>query len=161
VACATSTAQANDSIGARSEDGPRFAADDGETITVAIWVPRETLCHRRIATAGFAALGIVTPDYIVPAGFLFTDGATVNYAGVDSVTYGALPVDGTSSLNRSGMMGVNSPTNFAGQSGTINATPPPAAVSVPTLQGARSARWAFCCSSWCEDSAAINSPIIG
>jgi len=91
--------------------------------------------HVLIATSAFAALGIVTPDYIVPAGFLFTNGATVDYAGVDSVTYGALPVDGVSSLNRNGTTGVNSPTNFAGQSGSIGAPPPPPSepLAVPTL----------------------------
>jgi hypothetical protein len=92
--------------------------------------------HVLIATSAFAALGIVTPDYIVPAGFLFTNGATVDYAGVDSVTYGALPVDGVSSLNRNGTTGVNSPTNFAGQSGSISAPPPPPPSepsAVPTL----------------------------
>ena len=34
-----------------------------------------------IATQGFANLGIVTPDFIIPSGFLFTNGGTVNYAG--------------------------------------------------------------------------------
>ena len=38
-----------------------------------------------IATQGFANLGIVTPDVIVPAGVLFVGGGTVNFAGVDSV----------------------------------------------------------------------------
>jgi len=63
-----------------------------------------------IATAGFAALGIVTPDYVVPAPFLFPGGGTIDYASVDIITYPALPTDGVSSLNRSGMVGVNSPT---------------------------------------------------
>jgi len=93
--------------------------------------------HVLIATPAFAVLGIVTPDYIVPAGFLFTNGGTVDYAGVDSVSYSALPVDGVSSLNRSGTTGVNSPTNFAGQSGTISAPPPPPPATpsaVPMLQ---------------------------
>ena len=96
--------------------------------------------HVLIATPAFASLGIVTPDFIVPAGFLFTHGATVDYAGVDSVTYSALPVDGVSSLSRSGTTGVNSPTNFAGESGTIGAPPPPpppsAPSAVPTLGNA-------------------------
>jgi hypothetical protein len=92
--------------------------------------------HVLIATPEFAALGIVTPDYIIPAGFLFINSATVNYAGVDSISYGALPADGVSSLNRDGTTGVNSPTNFAGQSGTIIAPAPPQPADpsgVPTL----------------------------
>jgi hypothetical protein len=86
-----------------------------------------------IATPGFAALGIVTPDYIVPAGFLFPGGGTVDYAGVDSVTYAALPVDGVTSISRSGATGVNSPQNFAGQTGSIPAAPPPSPPSVPAI----------------------------
>ena len=78
-----------------------------------------------IATQGFANLGIVAPDYIIPAGFLFTSGGTLNFANADSMTYGALPTDGVLSLGRSGTASVNSPKNFAGVSGTI---PAPAAL---------------------------------
>ena len=78
-----------------------------------------------IATPGFAALGIVTPDYLMPAGFLFVNGGTVDYAGVDSVTYAALPAGGVFSLDRNGTTGVNSPRNFADAMGTIPAPPPP------------------------------------
>lgn len=92
-----------------------------------------------IATPGFAALGIVTPDYPIPAGFLFTaGGASVNYAGVDSLTYATLPSDGVHSLGRNDAIGVNSPTNFAGQTGSIAPAPPPpppaAAASIPALE---------------------------
>ncbi|MBI1732498.1 MAG: calcium-binding protein [Gammaproteobacteria bacterium] len=76
-----------------------------------------------IATQGFADLGIVTPDFIVPSGFLFTGGGTVDFAGVDSVTYAALPTDGTHSVNRSGMTITSSPENFAGDSGTVPGNP--------------------------------------
>ena len=86
-----------------------------------------------IATPGFAALGIVAPDYIVPAGFLFVGGGTVNYAGVDILTLGALPTDGVTSLNRDGTTGVNSPRNFAGQTGSIPAAPPPASASASPI----------------------------
>ena len=88
-----------------------------------------------IATQGFANLGIVKPDYIVPSGFLFIDGGTVNYAGVDSVTYSALPTDGTSSINRSGTIGVNSPTDFAGFTGTIPGNPIAGTDSADNLTG--------------------------
>jgi len=74
-----------------------------------------------IATQGFVDLGIVTPDFIIPAGFLFTNGGTVNYANVDSVTYSALPTSGNLSLNRNGATGVNSPKNFSGVSGSVAA----------------------------------------
>jgi serralysin len=73
-----------------------------------------------IATQGFADLGIVTPDYIVPSGFLFINGGTVNYdAGADSVVYGPLPTDGTLSVDRTGATAVSSPTDFAGMTGHL------------------------------------------
>jgi hypothetical protein len=53
------------------------------------------------------------PDYIIPDGFLATDGGTINYAGVDQLTYGSLPTDGLMALERSGPS-QNTPTNFAG-----------------------------------------------
>jgi len=74
-----------------------------------------------IATQGFADLGIVTPDFIVPAGFLFTNGGTVNFGNVDFMPYTSLPTDGVLSLNRDLTTGVNSPKNFAGIAGTVAA----------------------------------------
>jgi hypothetical protein len=53
------------------------------------------------------------PDYIIPDGFLATDGGTLNYAGVDQLTYASLPTDGMMALERSGTT-VNTPINFAG-----------------------------------------------
>jgi serralysin len=81
-----------------------------------------------IATQGFADLGIVTPDYIVPAGFLFTSGGTVNFAGFDSVTYAALPSDGTHSVTDTGAVVTASPENFAGATGQMP-TPDPTTVN--------------------------------
>jgi len=73
-----------------------------------------------VATQGFANLGIVAPDFIIPSGFLFINGGTVNFPGMDSVSYSALPTDGTRSLNRDGTTGTNSPTDFAGVTGTVS-----------------------------------------
>ena len=78
-----------------------------------------------IGTTGFAALGLVTPDYIVPNGFLFTTNGSVNFAGVDSVSWTALPVDGVMSIDRFGAMAVNSPKNFAGATGSVSASSSP------------------------------------
>jgi serralysin len=72
-----------------------------------------------IATQGFANLGIATPDFIVPSGFLFTNGGTLDYANVDAITDGLLPTDGTHSNDRNGASQTNSPTDFAGQTGTV------------------------------------------
>ena len=88
-----------------------------------------------IGTQGFVALGIVTPDYVVPNGFLSLNNGTVNFAGVDSVTYVALPTDGTNSIDPNGSPGTNSPTNFAGASGTVPGGPvitPPGAPTITT-----------------------------
>jgi len=73
-----------------------------------------------MATQGFADLGIVTPDYVVPAGFLFTGGGTINFGhGADAVTYAALPTNGTQSVGRTGTVATASPTNFSGATGQL------------------------------------------
>lgn len=72
-----------------------------------------------VGTQSFAALGTVTPDFVVPDGFLFVTNGSVNYASVDSITYGVLPTDGVSSLSRDGEAFPNSPMNFAGVSAHI------------------------------------------
>jgi hypothetical protein len=76
-----------------------------------------------IATQGFADLGLVQPDYVVPNNFLFQPSGTVNYANVDQVNYTGLPGDGTTSINRNGVPQTNSPKNFAGQTGTVPGLP--------------------------------------
>jgi Ca2+-binding RTX toxin-like protein len=81
-----------------------------------------------IATQGFADLGLVTPDYILPqSAFLFLSGtATLTFSGSgDTLGFTNIPTDGTHSLNGSGLEQVNSPKNLAGVTGTIavNAAP--------------------------------------
>lgn len=76
-----------------------------------------------VATQGFADLGLVTPDYIVPNDFLFlTDGQAI-FPDMDELAYDSLPVSGTQSLDGSGATIANSPTNFAGQTGSIPGNP--------------------------------------
>src|SRR5574337_195947 len=58
--------------------------------------------HFLIATQGFAALGIVQPDYVVPNGFLYTPSGSINYAGVNFVSYQNLPTDGIHSIAADG-----------------------------------------------------------
>jgi hypothetical protein len=74
-----------------------------------------------IATQGFAALGLVTPDYVIPNGFLPLTNGTINYAGVDQVTYTALPTDGTSAINHNAVVVQNVARNFAGDAGSVAA----------------------------------------
>jgi hypothetical protein len=84
-----------------------------------------------IATQGFAALNLIAPDYVVPNGFLSSAGGTLNYAGVDQVTYPALPTDGSTALNRAGAPTPAVATNFIGQS--VAVTAPAAAVNYQGL----------------------------
>jgi hypothetical protein len=86
--------------------------------------------HILVATSGFGALaGGVTPDYLIPANFFATGGGTLNYAsGVSTWNYGTVPTDGVHSLLPNGSTAVNSPTNFAGNAGSVNL-----AAAVPML----------------------------
>ncbi len=83
-----------------------------------------------VATEGFAALGLIAPDYVIPNGFLSTDGGTVNFAGVDQVTYTSLPTDGVHALDRNRVPIQNVATNFAGASASVVPTSSPPATVV-------------------------------
>lgn len=88
--------------------------------------------HYLIATPAFAALpGAPTPDVIVdPTDVPIFDlnGDTVNRGTNDSLTFGPLPTNGTDSFDDVTGVGPNTPTNYAGDTGTVDASPPP---SVP------------------------------
>jgi hypothetical protein len=90
-----------------------------------------------IATPAFAALpGAPTPDRILPPGnipFFSTAGDTVSFVPYDSWNFGTVPTDGVNSLKRLGGPPANSPTNYAGQTGQVDAGSP--APSVPALNG--------------------------
>ncbi len=64
----------------------------------------------------------------MPNGFLPTNGGTLDYAGVETFTFSSLPTDGVTAINRSGATIQNVATNFAGQSVSVTATAPPAAI---------------------------------
>lgn len=72
-----------------------------------------------IATQGFADLGIVVPDYVIPNGFLQMPAGTVNFAQVSQVTYNALPNDGVRAITNTGLVIPNRATNFTGASGSV------------------------------------------
>jgi hypothetical protein len=85
-------------------------------------LPGNSINHKfLIGTQSFASLGIVTPDYVVPDGFLFQPNGSVNFSGVDIMTYSALPTNGVNALDRAGNIVVNAPTNFQGATGTVGA----------------------------------------
>jgi len=93
--------------------------------------------HLLLATASFAALpGAPTPDYIIPENFFDLESEHITYwlyAGAHmDFNIGDLTVDGIQSLNRNGnpdmtnppVLGVNSPTNFNDETGSVDASGP-------------------------------------
>jgi len=74
-----------------------------------------------VGTAGFAALGIVKPDYVVPNHFLSTTQGSLDFGEVDFVTYSSLPTDGVMALDHTKQPVPNVATNFAGQSASVTA----------------------------------------
>ncbi|MCC6196263.1 MAG: hypothetical protein IT518_17555 [Burkholderiales bacterium] len=76
-----------------------------------------------VATQGYAALGIVTPDFIMPDNFLPITGGTLSYAAVHQISFSSIPTDGASALSGTGDIVNNVATNFAGDFGSIVATP--------------------------------------
>lgn len=94
-----------------------------------------------IATQAFADLpGAPTPDRIIPGGlvpFFSISGDTISYDPWDSMTFGVgvLPTDGVTSLNFDLTTGTNSPTNYAGGTGSVDASGPPTCTGVNDCSG--------------------------
>jgi hypothetical protein len=94
-----------------------------------------------VGTESYAALpGVPAPDYIVPDGIIDPTGDTVIWWFYQTIEIppGVMPSDGVHSISvvdplaPSYSVEVNSPTNFAGETGTIEG---PAAVPALGLQG--------------------------
>lgn len=105
--------------------------------------------HFLVGTAAYAALaGVPAPDYVIPNGFFSTAGDTLTLQFADngaiSFTGAQLPTDGMHSLNRayggptsSGFTtAINSPTNFAGETGIV---PEPSSAALLLLGAAMAA----------------------
>jgi hypothetical protein len=86
--------------------------------------------HLLLATTSYAALsGVPTANYTIPDQFFDPLGDRINFAGGFSVRqFTSAPTDGVTSLNYTAggtlSMAVNSPTNFAGATGSLNLPPP-------------------------------------
>ena len=82
--------------------------------------------HLLLANQAFADLpGAPAPDQIVPIdNFFNVNGDTITYSPYDSLTFGLgqLPTDGVNSLTQTFATGANTPTNYAGQTGSVNAS---------------------------------------
>jgi hypothetical protein len=93
-----------------------------------------------VGTVGITNFGAPKPDHIIPSNFLPIAGGTISYFGLGDGPYTALPTDGV--LSRTWVGGgnaVNSPQNYAGQTGTIsipNLNSPPAITITSPLNGA-------------------------
>jgi hypothetical protein len=99
---------------------------DGNTFTFPSNSPSPTANrHLLLATAGFESLpGGVAPDFTIPSAFFDPLGDTINFVGADSITFTGLPTNGIDSLNDPGAsIATNSPTNFAGTTGSVNLVP--------------------------------------
>ncbi len=94
-----------------------------------------------VGTQSYAALpGVPAPDYVLPDGILDPTGDTVIWWFYQTIEIppGVMPDDGVHSIRvvdplvPSYTVEVNSPTNFAGETGTIEGPPVP---PVPTFHG--------------------------
>jgi hypothetical protein len=78
-----------------------------------------------VGTQAYADLpGVPAPDYVIPTNFFDPSGDTLSIEWYDTVTFsdGDLPTDGVHSMNPDLTSGVSSPTNFAGETGTVDLT---------------------------------------
>jgi hypothetical protein len=93
-----------------------------------------------VGSVSYAALpGVPAPDYIIPDGAINPAGDTIVWWFYQTIVIppGVMPSDGVMSITvddplvPSYTVGVNSPTNFAGETGIINEPPPPPPTPIP------------------------------
>jgi serralysin len=89
-----------------------------------------------IATPDFQAAAGIEPDFLMPASSIpvaSVDGVRMSLAPLTEFdfTAGTLPLDGVHSLNRDSGVAVATPTNFAGEVGTLS--PEPASVATAAM----------------------------
>jgi serralysin len=99
-----------------------------ETFTIPDDLPGSSTNRRfLLATPGFLAVAGIEPDFTIPAGFIELGVADeIDFADVDSFPLAGLPTDGALALQRGGATAAASPTNFAGEVGTIDLPEPEA-----------------------------------
>ncbi len=99
-----------------------------------------SFAHLLIATQGFANLpGAPTPDYILQDNFMAVSGDTITWHTYDVWNYPspALPIDGVMSIQKNLgtgqlILAANTPTNFSGDTGSVDAGGPPPPPAAPT-----------------------------
>ncbi len=124
-------------VGGFSINSSNIGNTQTNMFTIPTNLPSDSANHTfLIATAGVQAAGGPAPDYIMPNGFLFTAGGTLNFFGTNSGPYTALPIDGTMSrIWGGGNNLVNSPRNFAFQTGTVVVPEPTTMILTPVALG--------------------------
>ena len=107
------------------------ATGDQKSISFPRNLPSGATANKKllIATNSFAALGRVTPDFLIPDKFIPTGkGSVGDPFSVLAWVAGELPTDGVNALyikNLVKSVKANLATNFAGQSASITSPPPP------------------------------------
>jgi len=86
-----------------------------------------------LGTAGIDPAGGPAPDFVIPNNFLFANGGSISFFGVNSGSYTALPTDGALSRTWGDGNALNSPQNFAGMGGTV--VPEPSTFALFALSG--------------------------
>jgi hypothetical protein len=109
-------------------------SSDAESLTIGGSAAGDTTDeHYLIATQAFADLpNAPTPDHLIPSGsipFFSAGGDTIDYGPYDSWNFASIPTNGSDSLDRTSGVGINTPTNFAGETGTVDVS----TSTVPTM----------------------------
>jgi len=88
-------------------------------------LPSTATAGRRVllATRSFHLASSIVPDYVIPTRFLAVDGGSVDFAGVNALTYAALPGDGRLALRRGGAIAPGVAINFAGETAALSPLP--------------------------------------
>ena len=100
--------------------------------------------HFLVGTVSYVtAQGAVQPDYVIPDNFFLVSGDTIDYAGVDALTFamGELPLDGLLSLDAVGTTSPNSPTNFFDEQGQVVPEPSWTLLQAASLAALALIRW--------------------
>lgn len=92
--------------------------------------------HKRvlIASEGFAALGLVQPDFVIPNGFLQIPSGELDLAGAEGMIYANMPLDGEHAINFMGAVVPAVAINLAGQTAPVKVASVPSPATVTAIE---------------------------
>ena len=101
----------------------RTPTDAPKTMSFTSNLPSSSTAGKRVlvGSQGFAALGLITPDFTISNNFIPTGAGSLTYSS-STLTWSSLPTDGVNALYRTGVA-PNLATNFAGQTASVSAPP--------------------------------------